>query len=205
MSEKVGGRERQQSVERDGKIGRGIAGQGGLDGRGVRRRIELIPHLSADAVERGGADEGEVLDARREDVGVDVAEIDHVLCRIECGHQVAAVTEGEIGQNVRALTAEQNLFAETADKIRFSGARRSPVRRYIAVSQDRCRHRPARASPPEVPETTFVVGGHPHRPRGLGLNQSDLCSRRSMFPDTVAIFSCAGEILAVTERIQSNC
>ena len=42
-------------------------------------------------------------------VGVDVAEIDHVLRRIEIGHPVPAVADGEIGENVRGLTAEQNL------------------------------------------------------------------------------------------------
>ena len=45
------------------------------------------------------------LDARRKDVGVDLAEIDHILRRIECGHHVAAVAKRQIGQNVRALTA----------------------------------------------------------------------------------------------------
>ena len=76
------------------------------------------------------------------DVGVDVAEIDHVLRRIECGHPVAAVADGEIGQNVRALTAEQKLCAGAADKIRFAGARRTQVRRRKAIAQERRRRRP---------------------------------------------------------------
>ena len=63
------------------------------------------------------------------------------------GHKVATVTEGEIGQNVRALTAMQNLLSETTDKIRFAGARRTQLRRFISVSQERCRRRPGFAGP----------------------------------------------------------
>jgi hypothetical protein len=82
----------------------------------------MIAHLSP-ATEWRVADEGEILDARRSDVGVDAAEIDHVLRRIECRHHVATVADGEIGENVRALTPEQNLFAGAADKIRFARGR----------------------------------------------------------------------------------
>ena len=40
------------------------------------------------------------------DVGVDAAEIDHVLGRIESRNHIAALANGEIGENIRTLTAK---------------------------------------------------------------------------------------------------
>src|SRR5580693_7202795 len=75
----------------------------------------------------------------------DAAEIDHVLRRIESGHPVAAVADGEIGENVRALTAEQKLRAKTADKIRCARGGGAQMRRSNAVAQDRRQRRPGGA------------------------------------------------------------
>ena len=83
------------------------------------------------------------LDASCKDIGVDGAEIDHVLGRIESGHQIAAIANGEIGENVGALPAEQKLLAVTTDKIRLTGARHAQMRRHITVAQERRWRRPA--------------------------------------------------------------
>ena len=60
----------------------------------------------------------------------------------KCRHPVAAVADGEIGENVRAQTAEQKLRAKTADKIRFTRGG-GQMRRRNAVAQDRHGRRPA--------------------------------------------------------------
>ena len=95
----------------------------------------------------GRANEAEILEAGLGDVGVDAAEIDDVLRRIESRHPVAAVADGEIGENVRALTAEQKLRAKTADKIRFTRAG-AQMRRSNAVAQIVMGPDPLAAGPP---------------------------------------------------------
>lgn len=55
---------------------------------------QLIANLSA-ATEWCGADKRKILDSGPRDIGVDAAEVNHVLRRIESGHPVAAVAESE--------------------------------------------------------------------------------------------------------------
>ena len=124
----------------------------------------------------------------REDVGVDAAEIDHVLRRIESGHQIAAIADGEIGENVRALTAEQKLLAVTTDKIRFAGAR-TQVLRHHAVAQivvDRRRPRWRRETRRSRRRHSRLEDRQRHRPRGPGSSRSGFEKSTVVFPDTVA-------------------
>ena len=77
--------------DQDGEIGGGIAGQVDLDVGAVVRRVELIAHLCAAPLNGAGADEGEVLEAGSGDVGVDAAEVDDVLRRIEARDRIVEV------------------------------------------------------------------------------------------------------------------